>query len=639
MPGGRYTVSDIQADMRIEVEFGRDIYTLTATAGTGGTIAPAGSMKVDSGENRSFLITPDAGYQIDKIKVDGVELDWRDSSYTFRNVDASHMLEVTFLCEETFAVLADAPEGVIGESDVTIKVSGESAGYKYSLDGGALSLRSDIGNPISLTALKDGKHVLKVYGVSGCETVQADPTRAEWVQDTSPPIASIMNPPSGVTNATMLEFRVGGHDVVKYAYKHEYAGNESDFTDEKAVTAAIVLGAQVGDDALAEGKHTLSVKGMDRAGNLQSEATTITWEVNRTSPAVTLINCPEGTTGATSIDVTVAGVGYYAYSLTKRNGDNGWEELDASHDTTRLFPAAKSIVGSEASSTGDAAYIFDDGETYRLVVTGVNAIGNRGEVTREWTVDTSVPMATLSNLPELVTNSTSASVRVGGDGVVSYKYKIDEEEWSEEREISAAIELSGLEDKGYTLFVSARGANESWQSLEQATQYSWTVDTKAPDALVFAEAEVTSTSVLLNWTVVDSVSYDIRYATENSQGWWEKATKIWSGDVTDGIEVDGLLPGKTYYFGIKAMDLAGNVSDVNNAQATTVNVLPSIAHVEFAGGGTSADNGEERYLEITGENFSGVDDVVRFTGNGPTFDLAALPGLIDASDDLGNYEC
>jgi hypothetical protein len=70
-------------------------YTITATAGTGGTISPSGNVKVNYGADKTFTITPNAGYQIKDVKVDNVS-QGPISTYTFTNVTANHTISATF---------------------------------------------------------------------------------------------------------------------------------------------------------------------------------------------------------------------------------------------------------------------------------------------------------------------------------------------------------------------------------------------------------------------------------------------------------------------------------------------------------------------------------------------------------------
>jgi uncharacterized protein YkwD len=70
-------------------------YTIIATAGLHGRIEPSGYVKVQSGANQTFQITPDAGYRIIELKVDGVSLE-AVATYTFSSVAKNHSIEVNF---------------------------------------------------------------------------------------------------------------------------------------------------------------------------------------------------------------------------------------------------------------------------------------------------------------------------------------------------------------------------------------------------------------------------------------------------------------------------------------------------------------------------------------------------------------
>ena len=70
-------------------------YTITANASTGGSISPAGATSVYKGDSPTFTITPNSGYQVADVKVDGKSVG-TVASYTFENVTASHTIEATF---------------------------------------------------------------------------------------------------------------------------------------------------------------------------------------------------------------------------------------------------------------------------------------------------------------------------------------------------------------------------------------------------------------------------------------------------------------------------------------------------------------------------------------------------------------
>ncbi len=75
---------------------GYSYYTIKATAGSGGSISPSGSISVREGRDQTFTITPDKGYAVANVKIDGKSIG-AVKSYTFENVRRTHTIEVIFV--------------------------------------------------------------------------------------------------------------------------------------------------------------------------------------------------------------------------------------------------------------------------------------------------------------------------------------------------------------------------------------------------------------------------------------------------------------------------------------------------------------------------------------------------------------
>ena len=75
---------------------GYSYYTIEATAGAGGSISPSGSVSVREGGDQTFTITPDKGYAVSNVKIDGKSIG-AVKSYTFENVSRTHTIEVIFV--------------------------------------------------------------------------------------------------------------------------------------------------------------------------------------------------------------------------------------------------------------------------------------------------------------------------------------------------------------------------------------------------------------------------------------------------------------------------------------------------------------------------------------------------------------
>ena len=71
-------------------------YTIKATAGAGGSISPSGNVSIREGRDQTFTITPDKGYAVANVKIDGKSIG-AVKSYTFENVSRTHTIEVIFM--------------------------------------------------------------------------------------------------------------------------------------------------------------------------------------------------------------------------------------------------------------------------------------------------------------------------------------------------------------------------------------------------------------------------------------------------------------------------------------------------------------------------------------------------------------
>ena len=77
-----------------------EVRVITATAGDNGRITPTGDVAVPKGESETFTITPDSGYRIKDVLVDGKSVG-AVSTYTFENVVDNHTIHATFARKHT----------------------------------------------------------------------------------------------------------------------------------------------------------------------------------------------------------------------------------------------------------------------------------------------------------------------------------------------------------------------------------------------------------------------------------------------------------------------------------------------------------------------------------------------------------
>jgi hypothetical protein len=99
-PATTYEFTHVTADHTISATFAIDTHTITATAGTNGSISPSGLVVVNNASNQSFTITPATCCQVQNVLVDGVSVG-SVTSYTFTNVTANHIISASFALDTT----------------------------------------------------------------------------------------------------------------------------------------------------------------------------------------------------------------------------------------------------------------------------------------------------------------------------------------------------------------------------------------------------------------------------------------------------------------------------------------------------------------------------------------------------------
>ncbi|MDJ0985798.1 MAG: CAP domain-containing protein [Desulfobacterales bacterium] len=100
-------------------------YTFSATAGAGGSIVPQGNFSIDQGSDITFTITPDAGYSVAEILVDGVAATIT-TSYTFENVSSNHTIAVSFAVNQLPPTANAGPDQSVVEG-ATVTLDGSQS--------------------------------------------------------------------------------------------------------------------------------------------------------------------------------------------------------------------------------------------------------------------------------------------------------------------------------------------------------------------------------------------------------------------------------------------------------------------------------------------------------------------------------
>jgi hypothetical protein len=128
-----YKFSNVEADHSIYVGFSKKNLNIIASASIGGTISPSGTTVVAYNESKEFIFTPNAGYIITQVIIDGVDIG-NPSSYLFSNITTSHTISVVF-SKTTFKIYSSAGSGgIINPSGEIIVDYGKNQAFSIVAD-------------------------------------------------------------------------------------------------------------------------------------------------------------------------------------------------------------------------------------------------------------------------------------------------------------------------------------------------------------------------------------------------------------------------------------------------------------------------------------------------------------------------
>lgn len=120
------TLSNITANHTVAVSFKLKTYAIISSANSGGVITPSGTSTINHGSNQSYTITPNTGYTVSDVQVDGVS-QGSISSYTFSNVTTTHTIQAIFSISggtHTISANSDANGTITPSGAIAVAVGG-----------------------------------------------------------------------------------------------------------------------------------------------------------------------------------------------------------------------------------------------------------------------------------------------------------------------------------------------------------------------------------------------------------------------------------------------------------------------------------------------------------------------------------
>jgi len=181
--------------------------------------------------------------------------------------------------------------------------------------------------------------------------------------------------------------------------------------------------------------------------------------------------------------------------------------------------------------------------------------------------------AIITGQPDSFTNQTSILLNIWGENTTQYKYKLNNDNYSNTLNISEPLQITNLSDGFHNLSVIAQDISGNWQSEDNATTISWTIDTKAAIINGLSNDDSLQRSKTWNWSTDESAQF--RFSIDQTND--SIPDSIFSDVQTASIDnVNG-----KWYIHVQAKDHAGNISSVFHAYAHLEKPIPEIVSAEY----------------------------------------------------------
>jgi hypothetical protein len=212
-------------------------------------------------------------------------------------------------------------------------------------------------------------------------------------------------------------------------------------------------------------------------------------------------------------------------------------------DETAVFRCQLDGGAFSDCSGGSANYSGLADGAHAFVVKAVDQAGNEsGIASYAWTIDTTQPIATITDKPPLITNQPTASFSFAAPQASStYQCSLD---GAPLRACTSPQLYPGLPDGRHTFTVQATHLG----TTGPPAQYSWTIDTLAPDTAIASRPPNPSTSASAAFSFTSSEAGASFWCSLDGAGFTPcSSPKSYSG-----------LSNGSHTFKVQAVDAAGN---------------------------------------------------------------------------------
>ncbi len=490
---GSYTFNNVTADHSIYATFAVQTFPVTASTGPNGSISPAGVTNVNYDGSVAYTITPSTGYYIADVHVDSVSVG-PQSSYSFNNVTAPHLIEATFAIR-TFTLNGIAgPNGSITPAGATAADYGDTVTYAISADAGYFIADVHV-DSVSVGAVSS----YAFNGVTADHVITASFSLVQYSITASATAGGTISP-VGVVSV--------GH------------GGDQSFTIAADANHHL-------DSVLVDGVNVGNVPGYDFTGVTANHSIAAYFSIDRYTIAA---SAGTGGTITPSGNVTVAHGADQAFTITPATG---YYIADVHVDTVSVgavgsytftnVTAGHSIVATFAIQTFSITAIA--GPNGAIAPPGVSVVGYGDTVTYSITPDTGYFIADLTvDSVSVAPSTTYTFAGVTADHVIGASFSI----W--EYTITASSGAGGTISPSGTLGASHGGS----RSFTMSANAGYHLDSVLVDGVnVGAVATYDFTNITADHSIAAYYSINT-YAISASSGSGGSITPSGSVAVTHG---------------------------------------------------------------------------------------------------------
>ena len=327
-------------------------YTITATAGTGGTAQPA-TQTVTAGQDASVAVAASDGYCIQQITVDGdVQFTAADASRTeytvqFPAMDASHTVEASFA--QVYTVTASIGAGGTVKFNGQPVADGASAAFRA---GDALTFTVEPDSGYQIASVLAGSEALRGENGSYTYTVKGDCTIAVTFQKLTYTVTAKVSGTGGNVSVSPDEVEHGGSVTITVTPNEGYTVDSVRTADGTPLTLN------------ADGTYTLANVTEDQTITVTFQQQTYTVTVTAGAGGKASVSSDEVGHGG-SVTVTVTPDGGYIVDSVQDNGTDVTKQVEnntytltnvtASHNITVTFQKLTSYMVTTSEQLMDWA--------------------------------------------------------------------------------------------------------------------------------------------------------------------------------------------------------------------------------------------------------------------------------------------